>query len=83
MAESTKQLVKAALDETRDLVANQIPAEFFELRKFAGMVEQMRAAQIAYFKTKGGLDDCKKIERAVDKWLKEWSSQPEPQAKLF
>lgn len=36
------------------------------LERVLKMVVQMRAAQVAYFKTHGGLADCKKLERAVD-----------------
>ena len=40
-----------------------------ELRQLANLVTKLRAAQVAYFKTHGGLDECKKLERAVDHWL--------------
>lgn len=39
------------------------------LEHFLKLVAEMRKAQIAYFKTHGGLSDCKKLERAVDREL--------------
>jgi len=39
------------------------------LRQLVNLVTKLRAAQRAYFKTHGGLDECRKIERAVDCWL--------------
>lgn len=51
--------------------------------RFISMVRQMRESQITYFKTRGGLDDCKKIERAVDGWLKEYADARSQQSKLF
>jgi hypothetical protein len=40
-----------------------------KLPQLIGLVVQLRAAQKAYFPTHGGLDDCKRIEREVDRWL--------------
>lgn len=39
--------------------------------RFMATVEQMRAAQRAYFKTGGGIDDCRRLEREVDRQLAE------------
>jgi hypothetical protein len=43
-----------------------------EYGRFVDVVEKMRAAQVAYFKCRGGLDDCKKLERAVDRLVQEY-----------
>jgi len=40
-----------------------------ELEQLANLAGKVRAAQTAYFKTHGGLDECKKLERAIDRWL--------------
>ena len=42
-----------------------------KLPQLVALVTQLRAAQQAYFRTHGGLADCKRIEREVDRWLAE------------
>jgi hypothetical protein len=42
------------------------------LRQLVDLVAKMRAAQICYFKTGGGIDDAKKLERALDRWLADY-----------
>jgi hypothetical protein len=51
------------------------------LRQLVDLVTKLRAAQRAYFKTHGGLDECRKIERAVDRWLAQF--EPGNQRRLF
>lgn len=53
------------------------------LDSFVNLVAEMRKAQNIYFRTRGGLDDCKKIERAVDRYVTEYREKNQPQAKLF
>lgn len=43
-----------------------------QLQQLIATVEAMRAAQRAYFKTHGGLDDCRRLEREVDRQLRAW-----------
>lgn len=57
---------------------------------FVSLVKQMRTAQKAYFNEKDYfqkqrlLDESKRLEREVDKALKEWERrQNDKQAKLF
>ena len=52
-----------------------------KLQQLVALVTKLRAAQIAYFKTHGGLDEAKKIERAVDRWLADYA--PSDQRRLF
>jgi hypothetical protein len=56
-----------------------------EFAQFIRMVEQMREAQLAYFRTKGGLGECKQIERAVDRWLADYRERESGrgQSRLF
>jgi hypothetical protein len=54
-----------------------------EFNQFLNMVEKMRAAQNAYFRTRGGLDECRKIERAVDQRIKDLRERMAGQGKLF
>ena len=51
------------------------------LEQLVALVTKLRAAQRAYFQTHGGLDECKKIERAVDRWLAD--NQLSDQRRLF
>lgn len=54
-----------------------------QLDKFKRLVTQMRQAQRNYFRTHGGLDECKKIERAVDKAIDDLNNKNSLQRKLF
>lgn len=47
------------------------------------LVEEVRDSQRLYFKTKGGLDECKKREKALDDWVKRFREENSPQRKLF
>jgi len=51
------------------------------LEQLVALVTKLRAAQRAYFRTHGGLEECKKIERAVDRWLADYA--PSDQRELF
>lgn len=53
------------------------------LQQLVRLVVETRAAQVLYFRTKGGLEDCKKRERALDDWVKRFYEENSPQGKLF
>lgn len=55
-----------------------------ELEKFACLVEEMRHHQKSYFRTRSinALNESKRSERKVDKWLHDYRN-PEQQKALF
>jgi hypothetical protein len=48
--------------------------------EFAELVRLMRRHQVEYFKSKGGLETCKELERRVDREVKAILN---PQSNLF
>lgn len=50
---------------------------------FVRLVEQLRSAQREYFRTRGNLDECRKIERAVDRAMEEHHASHQPQRRMF
>jgi phage repressor protein C with HTH and peptisase S24 domain len=54
------------------------------IENFRKMVLRMRTAQKKYFKlpTKFGLEECKRLESAVDRWLEE-NAQEEVKLELW
>jgi membrane glycosyltransferase len=54
-----------------------------ELDAFVKVVAEMREAQNIYFRTRGGLDEARKIERAVDKYIADYVQRNGPQRQMF
>lgn len=55
---------------TLDAVA-AVLAERDQMVRLVSLVRQMRTAQRGYFRTKGGLSDCKALESRVDALLRQ------------
>ena len=53
------------------------------LKQLTDVVKKMRAAQKIYFRTRGGIDDCKKLESAVDRLLEQYDFERHATRPLF
>ena len=54
-----------------------------DLERFVALTAKVRKAQKLYFETRIGLDECRKLERALDRLILQYRERLAGQATLF